>query len=137
MPVRSEDIAEPTFVFAKYRPSTFRDCIEQASGVLEAISDATTDASEEQIVLIAVVGNHEQAEVVELMVKSARQALDAKRDIEAAVSKIVTPPQMSAEELEQQRISFAYGNVHLDQPDVTKQDVIDAAERLREVAGEG
>ncbi len=38
---------------------------------------------------------------------------------------------MTAEEQEAQRISFVYGNLKLSNPDITKDQVVDAAKRLR------
>ncbi len=39
---------------------------------------------------------------------------------------------MTPEEIEAQRIDFAYGNVRLSNPNVTREDVMEAARRLRE-----
>ncbi|MBI2676621.1 MAG: hypothetical protein HYX21_01530 [Candidatus Yanofskybacteria bacterium] len=39
---------------------------------------------------------------------------------------------MTEEELEEQRISWAYGNLKLSRPNLTRQEVKEAARRLRE-----
>jgi hypothetical protein len=39
-------------------------------------------------------------------------------------------PEMTPEEKEEQRRSFAYGNLAIDRPDVTREDIDRAAERL-------
>lgn len=38
---------------------------------------------------------------------------------------------MTPEELEEQKISFAYGNVKLSNPDITKEIVRDVAKKLK------
>jgi hypothetical protein len=46
--------------------------------------------------------------------------------LEAALSHEMTP-----EELREQRVSFAYGNLAIDDPAVTKEDVREADRRMR------
>ena len=43
---------------------------------------------------------------------------------------------MTPEELEAQRRSFAFGNANIDNPNVTREMVDEAAERLKREAGE-